>query len=336
MLVDLHVHLRGTLVRETVLSLAQRNDVSIPKAILTNPRYGWHDFATFLKAYDLITSVVKSATDLEVITTSYLKRCAELGGRYVEFMLSPPDLARTGVPFNDQLKALSSAADRAAEEWGVHSRLIATAVRHLGPAAAVEAARMATSKQSNLLVGFGLTGDEHQYEVGEFAEAFRIARGEGLRATAHAGEHRPADTIIQAIETLGLDRVGHGIRAVESQDVMRQLAEARMPLEVCLGSNLALGLCRSVAKHPVVKLADAGCTIVLGTDDPGFFDTDLAKEHALAIQADPRLRIDTVSANAIEAAFCDQHTKAALAKILEKSLRSGSYFPRDTSLHNLI
>lgn len=324
MLVDLHVHLRGTLVRETVIFLAERNAVSIPDAILADARYGWHNFATFLKAYDLVTSVVKSATDLEVIAASYLKRCAEQGCRYVEFMLSPPDLARTGVPFDDQLKALSSAADRAAEEWGVHSRLIATAVRHLGPAAAIEAARMATSIQSNMLVGFGLTGDEHMYSVGEFAEAFRIARGEGLRATAHAGEHRPADTIIQAIEMLGLERVGHGIRAVESQGIMRQLAEARMPLEVCLGSNLALGLCRSVTRHPVGILADAGCTIVLGTDDPGFFDTDIAKEHALALQANPRLGVKTVSANAIDAAFCDQHTKAVLAKLFESSLRGNS------------
>jgi adenosine deaminase len=317
MLVDLHVHLRGTIVRETILRLAERNSVSIPDSILADARYGWHDFTTFLKAYDLVTSVVRSAADLEEITISYLKRSAELGCGYVEFMLSPPDLARTGVPFSDQTKALEAASEQAAELWGVRSRLIATAVRHLGPEAAVEAARMATSLQSDMLVGFGLTGDEHQYEVGEFAEAFQIAQREGLRATAHAGEHRAADTIIQAIETLGLDRVGHGIRAVESPDVLRQLAEAQMPLEICIGSNLALGLYHSVAEHPVKRIADAGCTIVLGTDDPGFFNTDLAEEYSLAVEADERLGFETVSANAIAAAFCDEHTKRVLAKMLE-------------------
>lgn len=316
MLVDLHVHLRGTLVRETVLSLAERNVVSIPDRILSDARYGWHDFASFLRAYDLVTSVVKSASDLEEVTASYLKRCSELGGGYVEFMLSPPDLARTGVPFPDQLKALEAAADRAAEEWGVHSRLIATAVRHLGPQAAAEAARMAASVHSDMLVGFGLTGDEHYYEVGEFAEAFRIARGEGLMATAHAGEHRPAETIIEAIELLGLARVGHGVRAVESPDVMRQLAEARMPLEVCLGSNLALGLYRSIVEHPIGRLADAGCVLVLGTDDPGFFNTNVAREYALAQTAVPHLSSRIITANAIEAAFCDARTKATLTNWL--------------------
>jgi len=237
-------------------------------------------------------------------------------------MLSPPDLARTGVPFSDQLKALRDAAERAEEEWGIHSRLIATAVRHLGPEAAVEAARMAVSMPSEMLVGFGLTGDEHRHEVSEFAEAFRIARAEGLRATAHAGEHRPAETVIEAVETLGLERVGHGVRTVESPDIMRQLVEARMPLEICLGSNLALGLYRSIAEHPVARMADAGCMIVLGTDDPGFFATDLAKEYALALEATPRLGIETVSANAIAAAFCDEQTKAILNRSLDQSSSS--------------
>jgi adenosine deaminase len=316
MLVDLHVHLRGTLGRETVLALAERNAVSIPSAALAEARYGWHDFASFLKTYDLITSVVRSAADLELVTSSYLRRCAALGGGYVEFMLSPPDLARTGVPFSEQLKGFEAAAICAAEEWGVHSRLIATAVLHLGPEASVAAARMATSIRSNMLVGFGLTGDEHQHEVGEFAEAFHIARAEGLRTTAHAGEHRPAETVIEAIETLGLDRVGHGVRAAESPGVMKQLAEAQMPLEVCLGSNLALGLYASIAEHPVGRLSDAGCTIVLGTDDPGFFDTDLAKEHDLARKAHPSLGIERVSTNAIAAAFCDEPTKAVLGEML--------------------
>lgn len=292
--------------------------MSIPYSIISDARYGWHDFASFLKAYDLITSVVKTATDLEQVTASYLKRCSELGGCYVEFMLSPPDLARTGVPFPDQLKAVKAAADRAAEEWHVHSRLIATAVRHLGPQAAIEAARMATSVNSDVLVGFGLTGDEHQYDVGEFAEAFRIARGEGLSATAHAGEHRPAETIIEAIETLGLARVGHGVRAVESPDVMRQLADARMPLEICLTSNLALGLYPSIVEHPIGRLADASIVIVLGTDDPGFFDTDVGRDYALAQTVRPQLSSRTITANAIDAAFCDERTKASLAARLTK------------------
>lgn len=313
MLVDLHVHLRGTLLKETVVSLARRHAIDLPAAVIAEPRYGWHDFVSFLKTYDIVTSVVRTATDLEEVTLSYLQRCARLGCGYVEFMLSPPDLDRIGVPLVDQLKALEAANARAIEEWGIHFRLIATAVRHLGPGAAMQSARMATSVHSDLLVGFGLTGDEHQHNAGEFAEAFRIARSEGLKATAHAGEHRPAETIIEAIEVLGLDRVGHGILAIESINVTKQLAEAQMPLEISLGSNLALGLYSSAAVHPIAKLAEAGCKIVLGTDDPGFFETDLAQEYALATTAAPRLTAEAITRNSIDAAFCDERTKAVLA-----------------------
>ena len=91
---------------QTVLFLAKRTAVSMPEANLADALNGWQDFATFLRAYDLVTSVVTSAAEFEALMTSYLKRCAELGGGYVEFMLSPPDLARTGVPFPEQLKAL--------------------------------------------------------------------------------------------------------------------------------------------------------------------------------------------------------------------------------------
>jgi adenosine deaminase len=316
MLVDLHVHLRGTLIRETVLSLSERNGIDMPTA----GRFGWHDFESFLRAYDVVTSVVKRATDLEEVACSYLQRCAAIGGGYVEFMLSPPDLARTGIPFDDQLRALQSAAERASEEWSIHCSLIATAVRHLGPEAAVQAARMATTVRTDILVGFGLTGNENVYSASEFTEAFHIARSEGLRATAHAGEHRPADTIIEAIETLGLDRVGHGVRAIESSNVTRQLADAQIPLEICISSNLALGLYPSINEHPIRGLTEAGCAIVLGTDDPGFFDTDLGQEYACAEDIGPPLTRMAISATAIEAAFCNHRIKA----LLRARLRDGA------------
>lgn len=313
MLVDLHVHLRGTLLAELVTILAKRNDINDPGSV------HWHDFGSFLKAYDEVTSVVRTATDLEKVAYSYLHRCATKGGAYVEFMLSPPDLTRIGVPFDDQVRALTAAAERAAEEWKIQSRLIATAVRHLGPDAAVQAARMATSIKTNVLVGFGLTGNENVHSAREFGEAFRIARNEGLLVTAHAGEHRPSETIIEAVETLGLNRVGHGVRAIESSKVVRQLANSYIPLEVCLSSNLALNLYSSVAEHPIRDLTKAGCAITLGTDDPGFFQTDIKREYQLATQACPSLTKEAISATAIEAAFCDDETKASLRNRLKSS-----------------
>jgi adenosine deaminase len=282
--------------------LAERNSLSFDSAIWAAKGYGWHDFTSFLRAYDQIASVIVTAQDLEEVAYDYLSRSAQLGATYVEFMLSPPDLMRVGVPFDDQLAALSAARDRALEEHGIDCRMIATAVRHLGPTVARQAALIAAGRRNDILVGFGLTGDERMFAASEFKEAFHIARSEGLRATAHAGEHLGPDTIIEAIEVLGLERVGHGIRAVESETVSRQLASAKIPLEVCLTSNLALNLYPSIDEHPVGRLAEAGCVIVLGTDDPSFFSTDIETEYRLA--ASVGLSALNITAQAKSAAFC--------------------------------
>ncbi len=281
-MIDLHVHLRGTITPTMALKLAERNSISLDETLWAAKGYGWHDFTSFLRAYDHIASVIVTAQDLEEVTYDYLSRTAQFGTTYVEFMLSPPDLMRVGVAFDDQLAALSAARDRALEVYGIDCRMIATAVRHLGPMSAIHAATIAASRRDDILVGFGLTGDERMFAASDFKEAFRIARSEGLRVTAHAGEHLGPETIIEAIEVLDLERVGHGIRAVESEAVTRQLASAKVPLEVCLTSNLALNLYPSISEHPVGRLAAAGCVVVLGTDDPSFFSTDIETEYKLA------------------------------------------------------
>ncbi|MGU3400463.1 adenosine deaminase [Brucellaceae bacterium D45D] len=297
-MIDLHVHLRGTLTPAMAVTLAKRNSMNLDAARLAAKGFGWQDFTSFLQAYDHIASVIVTAQDLEEVAYDYLSRSAQLGTTYVEFMLSPPDLMRAGVAFEDQLAALSAARHRALEAHGIDCRMIATAVRHLGPTAAIEAARVAVSRRDNIVVGFGLTGDERLFAASDFEEAFRIARSEGLRATAHAGEHLGPDTIIEAIEVLGLERVGHGIRAVESESVTRQLASEKVPLELCLTSNLALNLYPSISKHPIGRLAAAGCVIVLGTDDPSFFSTDIAAEYKLAAKVGLSALDITAQANA--------------------------------------
>ncbi|MCR5855802.1 adenosine deaminase [Mesorhizobium sp. J428] len=297
-MIDLHVHLRGTLTPAMAITLAKRNSMNLDAARLAAKGFGWQDFTSFLHAYDHIASVIVTAQDLEEVAYDYLSRSAQLGTTYVEFMLSPPDLMRAGVAFEDQLAALSAARHRALEAHGIDCRMIATAVRHLGPTAAIEAARVAVSRRDDIVVGFGLTGDERLFAASDFEEAFRIARSEGLRATAHAGEHLGPDTIIEAIEVLGLERVGHGIRAVESESVTRQLASEKVPLELCLTSNLALNLYPSISKHPIGRLAAAGCVIVLGTDDPSFFSTDIAAEYKLAANVGLSALDITAQANA--------------------------------------
>ncbi|MHA6641816.1 amidohydrolase family protein [Mesorhizobium sp. A623] len=172
---------------------------------------------------------------------------------------------------------------------------------------AIDGACIVANRRRDILVGFGLTGDERVYAASDFKEAFEIARSEGLRATAHAGEHLGPDTIIEAIETLGLERVRHGVRAIESEAVVRQLASAKIPLEICLSSNLALDLYSSIEVHPLRYLAAAGCVVVLGTDDPAYFSTNIAAEYELAAQVG--ISATQITKQTVLASFCDHRIR---------------------------
>lgn len=287
--------------------------MAIREGTLRAPGYGWHDFPSFLRVYDEVAAAIRTARDIEEVTYEHLVRVGCAGTAYVEFMLSPPHERRVGISFADQLAAVDRAADRARELTGIECCVIATAVRQLGPDAAIDSAQIAIACRSPRLVGFGLTGNERMHDAADFRPAFAIARSEGLKATAHAGEHLGPETILPAIEALGLDRVGHGVRAAESQAVMAALARLGVPLEVCLTSNIALGVCSDIGEHPIAALAEAGCVLTLGTDDPGFFSTTPAREYELAKRAisDPNIEARITRA-AIAAAFCDETTKARL------------------------
>jgi adenosine deaminase len=319
MYLDLHVHLRGTITPVLARQLGDAANRARIQALSGTQPFVWSDFGDFLRLYDIVGSVVQSAADLEEVAYRYLATSAIAGTIYVEFMLSPPDLLRSGIAYPDQLAALSSAWERSRAQYGIESRLIVTCVRQLGPDAAIQAAFQAAAYPHPYVVGFGMTGDERQFEISDFAQAFQVAREAGLRLTAHAGEHRDASTIREAIDYLRLDRVGHGIRAVEDPSVMSLLAKERIGLEICISSNVALGLSASIARHPLPKIMNSDIQISLGTDDPGFFNTSPKQEYKLAAEIChlDQNGLEKISGSAIDMSFCDENTKALLRNRLK-------------------
>jgi adenosine deaminase len=145
----------------------------------------------------------------------------------------------------------------------------------------MEVARVAARYAGDGAISFGIGGDELRGPASLFTGAYRYAKDAGLHLTAHAGETDGPDSIRAAL-ALGAERIGHGIRAADDPDLMRRLREERIPLEVCVTSNVRTGAVASLAAHPIRKLFDAGVPITLNTDDPGIFEIDLAGEFATA------------------------------------------------------
>jgi adenosine deaminase len=162
------------------------------------------------------------------------------------------------------------------------------------------------------VVGFGMGGDEAQFAPVDFAPAFRLAHDKGFGCTVHAGEVRGPESVWEAIEALPVTRIGHGVRSVDDPKLMEELVRRGIVLEVCPGSNIALGLYPDRDAHPLHRLMAAGVRVTLNSDDPPFFHTTLGTEYDKAGLDEKALR--GISRTAIEASFADAVLKQRLLK----------------------
>ncbi len=295
--------------------LGERNSVKLSSERFdANGGYAYSSFHDFLDCYHHVGSAVVKPADLGWLAQNYLRRVAAEGTIYVEFMLSPDHSIENGISYEDQLEAVLEGIEASTSEAGIDARLIVTAVRHKGPDKAVELAKLTASISHPLVVGFGLTGNEHMYEAADFADAFGIAADAGLGLTAHAGEWRNGQSVLDAVSALRLARVGHGISVTESDALLSQFVSTGASVEVCLSSNVELGSVKSYSEHPVRRLIDVGVSVNFATDDPGFFETSPAMELQKAsslVGVQPELLTKSIF-NSIEMAFCGENLRANL------------------------
>ncbi|HTA43366.1 MAG TPA: adenosine deaminase [Bryobacteraceae bacterium] len=273
---ELHLHLEGTVDRETALTL----DPCISREIV-NDVWSFTDFAGFLECFKFIAQRLRGPKDYALITRHMMERLAQQGIAYAEVTLGAGVVLWRGFDFASVWRAVREAQREAEKEWPVEVRWNLDAIRQFGPDHAMEVARIAANYVDDGVISFGIGGDELRGPALELRDAYRYAKDAGLRLTAHAGETDGPQSIKDAL-AIGAERIGHGIRAVDDLDLMRRLREEQIALEVCITSNVKTGAVPSLGAHPVRRLFDAGVPITLNTDDPGVFETDLAQEFGLA------------------------------------------------------
>jgi aminodeoxyfutalosine deaminase len=279
--VELHVHLEGSVAPSTLAALARRNrDRRVPwTADGVRRWYRFRSYTDFLNAYVLVCDQLQTAEDFARVTVELGETLARQGARYAEVTFSPVAHVRRGIAPEELFAGLESGRGQTKASHGVRIEWCAACGTRRGPAAGMETIEMVLTHRPPGVVSLGLAGLESAVPRAQFAPAFAIAREAGLHRVVHAGEALGPASVWGALDVLGAERIGHGIRSLEDPALVERLRRTATPLEVCPTSNVRTGVVATLRTHPLPRLLAKGLVVTLNTDDPAMFHTDLTAEY---------------------------------------------------------
>ena len=330
---ELHVHLEATVQPSTAVELALRHDLAHTLPITDPARladwFEFRNFADFVRVIKAIQNLIRTPDDFALITYQAGADMAEQNIRYRELTVSPYNhthIFDKGLAFQDILDGLEEGRRSVKADFGVEIRWVFDIARNFcfsgpgrvyNPAPAEVTLRYAIAGQEYGVIGLGIGGDEDRAPPEPFAHAFRQARRAGLRSVPHAGESLEswaADHVRGSVETLGADRIGHGIGAIRDPRLLMVLRDRAIPLEVCPTSNLRTRACERIALHPLPHLDAMGLTVTLNSDGPPLFGTTLTDEYLLLAEAFGYRQKDLarIARNGFTAALCEPALRRSL------------------------
>jgi aminodeoxyfutalosine deaminase len=323
--VELHLHLVGSAALPTVLTLARRSpSVGVPtdEAALRS-FYAFRDFAHFLDVYAVVNRLVQTSEDVVTLVGGLTDDLLAQRVRYAEVTVTPWTQVAAGLAYPALVEGLAEGR-RLAAARGLELAWCFDIAAHIEPDDGAETAAWAVESPPDGLVSFGLGGAEAGVDRRDFAVAFSRARAAGLHSVPHAGEGAGgAASVWAALESLGAERIGHGIRSVDDPALLAHLAASGIPLEVCPVSNVRTRVVSTLDAHPLPSLMAAGVVCCINTDDPPMFGTDLGHEYR-SIAAAFGLGVDELAGlvgNGVRASFLSADAKTALLAEVEEHRR---------------
>ncbi|HZP01889.1 MAG TPA: adenosine deaminase [Terriglobia bacterium] len=323
--VELHLHLEGSVQPSTLRELARRKgrfqketEEWIVERERTACRYG--AFQDFLTAFKHVTLLLDTPADYALATKDLVEWLASQNVQYAEVILAAGVILWKNQSLEAVYEAVAAAALEAQSRMGLRVNWIFDAIRHFGPDHVREVLRYASRYRERGVVALGIGGDEGRGPARLFQETFREARELGLHVVAHAGESVGPESIREAVELLGAERIGHGLTAMQDPGVIAMLRSRQIPIEVCPTSNVCTGLIGRLGDHPLPRMLQEGLLVTLNSDDPAMFGTSLSAEFlgvAKEFGFSPAL-LTQLSINAARASFLTSEEKSRVeAEILK-------------------
>lgn len=332
--VDLHRHLEGSMRLDTMLDVAQRYDLDLPRerdalrAIVQIEPGKPMSPSSFLSRFDTLRGFFQSPEIIHRVTWEAISDAAADHICYLEMHFTPRALAQAADYKLEEIFDWVVAASReAAEAHGVELGLIASVNRHEDLPLAEQVIRFAAERRQDGIVGVSLAGDEVNSPADPFSPMFREAGEAGLGITIHAGEWAGPESVRHAIEIMRADRIGHGVRVLDDPQAVAIARERRTIFEVCLTSNMYTGVIADIHEHPLPEMIQSGLHVTLNSDDPGIFNTCLTDELTLAVEA-LDLSMESLKGlmlSGMQASFSSRELKAALEEKL-----MGAFFHADS------
>ena len=270
---ELHLHIEGALEPELMFDLAAKNNLTLPFKTVTDIRqaYKFKDLQSFLDIYYQGAQVLIDEDDFYRLTWSYLKKAAEQNIRHTEIFFDPQTHTHRGIKLETVVQGIHRALMDAERLLNLSSKLILCFLRHLGAADAMKTLEEALASKE-LITAVGLDSSERGFPPEKFTAVFDRAHQEGFKSVAHAGEEGPAEYIWQALKLLKVERIDHGVRCTEDDDLVTYLVKEQVPLTVCPLSNIKLGVFDSLSQHNILRMLKSGLCVTVNSDDPAYFD----------------------------------------------------------------
>lgn len=276
---DLHCHLDGSLRMETLCELADMQGIRLP-ALPGSAAYD--SLEQYLQAFAITCSVMQTADAIARVAFELIEDAALDNVKHIEVRFCPTFLTEQGLSHDEVIEAALHGMGSASGKYGISTGLILCAMRNSPPTQSLAIAKLAITYRRRGVVALDLAGPEAGYPAKAHAESFREALRHGLHTTVHAGEGDGAESIRQALVDCGAQRIGHGVRVVESSELLDEVIKRQIPLEVCLSSNVQTGVVASMDNHPLRRLYDLGAKVTINTDNRLISHTTMSGELLLA------------------------------------------------------